>query len=167
MNEIQIRTMNEDDWQQVAFIYKQGIDTGNATFQQEVPTWDEWDGGHLKSCRLIAEIGDKIAGWAALSAVSKRQVYSGVAEVSVYISNGYKGEGVGTILLKSLITASENENFWTLQVGIFPENTASLKIHENLGFRRVGRREKIGELNGIWRDTILLERRSSIIGVNN
>ena len=164
---ILIRKMRAEDWQQVSNIYQEGIDTRNATFQQEMPTWAEWDGGHLKSCRLVAEVSHQIAGWAALSAVSKRPVYSGVAEVSVYIANAYRGQGVGTILLEKLITASENENFWTLQAGIFPENTASLKIHGKLGFRRIGYREKIGEMNGIWRDTILLERRSLIIGVNN
>lgn len=168
MNEshILIRKMTKDDWRQVAGIYKEGIDTGNATFQQEVPTWADWDSSHLKSCRLIAEAHHQIAGWAALSAVSKRKVYSGVAEVSIYISSNYRERGIGTKLLESLISASEKENIWTLQAGIFPENASSLKIHLKLGFRRVGIREKIGEMNGNWRDTILLERRSLIAGVH-
>jgi len=166
-NKILIRMMNAEDWEQVRLIYKEGIETGNATFQREVPTWMEWDGCHLKSCRLIAESGRQVAGWAALAAVSTRAVYAGVAEVSVYVSGSCRKQGVGTKLLQHLIIASEKEKFWTLQAGIFPENTASLKIHENLGFRRIGHREKIGEMNGKWRDTLLLERRSLTIGIDN
>lgn len=165
-NEISIRIMKAEDWQRVAEIYKEGINTGNATFQQDVPTWAEWDDAHLKSCRFIAEIDHQIAGWAALTPVSGTCVYAGVAEVSVYISNKYKGQKVGTKLLERLITASEDLKLWTLQAGIFPENTASLKIHENLGFRQVGFREKIGKMNGIWRNTVLLEKRSMVSGVN-
>lgn len=159
-----IRTMTSEDWQYVAKIYKEGIDTGNATFQLEIPTWSEWDVAHLKSCRFIAEVNCQIAGWAALTQISGRCVYAGVAEVSVYISNQYRGLKVGTKLLEKLITVSESENFWTLQASIFPENKASLRLHEKAGFRHVGLREKIGQMNGIWRDTVLLEKRSLVVG---
>ncbi len=158
--------MKAADWTNVAEIYRQGIETGNATFQQEIPTWDDWNNGHIKSCRIVAEIDNEIVGWAALTAVSGRCVYAGVAEVSVYISNKYRGQKIGTKLLDKLIAESENERHWTLQAGIFPENIASLKIHEELGFRKIGHREKIGKMNGIWRDTILLERRSKVIGID-
>ncbi|MFC5624059.1 GNAT family N-acetyltransferase [Algoriphagus winogradskyi] len=160
------RPMTADDWTNVAEIYRQGIETGNATFQQEIPTWDEWNNGHIKSCRIVAEIDNEIVGWAALSAVSGRCVYAGVAEVSVYVANKYRGQKIGTKLLEKLITESENEKLWTLQASIFPENIASLKIHEEHGFRKIGHREKIGKMNGIWRDTVLLERRSRIIGID-
>jgi L-amino acid N-acyltransferase YncA len=161
---ILFRPMVKSDWEKVAEIYKQGIDTGNATFQQDIPSWDEWNSGHLKTCRIIADIDKEIAGWAALTPVSGRCVYAGVAEVSVYVSNEHKGRKIGTKLLEILISESEKEGLWTLQAGIFPENTASLKLHENLGFRQVGYREKIGKMSGIWRDTILLERRSKTAG---
>lgn len=156
-------TIYEDS---VADIYKQGIETGNATFQQDIPTWDKWNNGHLKTCRIIAELDNEIVGWAALSPVSRRFVYARVAEVSIYVSNKYKGQKTGTKLLYKLISESEKEGIWTLQASIFDENKASLKIHENLGFRQVGYREKIGKMNGTWRDTILLERRSKIAGTN-
>jgi L-amino acid N-acyltransferase YncA len=165
MNNIDYKSLEKEDWISVADIYKQGIETGNATFQKDIPTWEEWDSGHIKACRIVAVIENKIAGWAALSPVSGRSVYSGVAEVSIYISNQYKGRKVGTRLLEKIISESEQNGFWTLQAGIFPENAASLKIHENMGFRRVGVREKIGKMNGIWRDTVLLERRSKIAGI--
>lgn len=164
--EMIFRPMTADDWMSVAEIYRQGIETGNATFQQEIPTWDDWDNGHIKSCRIVAVMQNEIVGWAALTAVSGRCVYAGVAEVSVYVSNKYRGQKIGTKLLNKLITESENEKLWTLQAGIFPENIASLKIHEELGFRKIGHREKIGKMNGIWRDTVLLERRSKIIGID-
>ncbi len=163
---INFRPMTADDWTNVAEIYKQGIETGNATFQQEIPTWDDWNNGHIKSCRIISEINNEIVGWAALTAISGRCVYAGVAEVSVYIANKYRGQKIGTKLLDKLIIESENEKLWTLQAGIFPENFASLKIHEELGFRKIGHREKIGKMNGIWRDTVLLERRSKLIGID-
>ena len=163
---INFRPMTAEDWTSVAEIYKQGIETGNATFQQEIPTWDDWNNGHIKSCRIIAEINNEIVGWAALIAVSGRCVYAGVTEVSVYIANKYRGQKIGTKLLDKLIIESENEKLWTLQAGIFPENFTSLKIHEELGFRKIGHREKIGKMNGIWRDTVLLERRSKLIGID-
>ena len=155
--------MTTDDWTTVADIYKQGIETQHATFQQEIPTWEEWDKGHLKTCRIVAVTDQEIAGWAALSPVSERRVYAGVAEVSIYVSGKFRGQKIGTKLLEHLITESETHHIWTLQAGIFPENIASLKMHEGLGFRQVGHREKIGKMNGRWRDTILLERRSKII----
>lgn len=167
MNDIEIifRTMTAEDFMFVAEIYKQGIDTGNATFQQEIPTWEEWDKGHKIACRIVAILANEIVGWCALSAISSRPAYSGVAEVSVYISNKNRGQKIGRKLLNKLIIESEKEKHWTLQAGIFTENIASLKIHQELGFRKVGHREKIGKLNGIWRDTILLERRSKKLGI--
>ena len=156
--------MTADDWKSVAEIYRQGIETGNATFQQDIPSWNEWNNGHLKICRIIAEKDDEIIGWAALTSISGRCVYAGVAEVSIYVSNNHRDQKIGIKLLDKLISESEKEGLWTLQAGIFPENKPSLKIHEDLGFRQVGYREKIGKMNGIWRDTILLERRSKTIG---
>jgi L-amino acid N-acyltransferase YncA len=152
--------MTKDDWPAVGEIYKQGIETGNATFQQSVPGWEEWDKNHIKFCRIIAESAGQIAGWAALTQVSERYVYSGVAEVSIYISQHHRGMGIGKILLEKLVEESEANGFWTLQAGIFPENIPSIELHKKAGFRVVGYREKIGKMNDIWRDTILLERRS-------
>ena len=157
--------MTADDWKNVSEIYRQGIETGNATFQQEIPTYTDWDNGHLKNCRIVAIKDNEVAGWAALTPVSGRCVYAGVAEVSVYVADKNRGHKIGHKLLEKLIIESENEKLWTLQAGIFPENIASLKIHEALGFRKIGRRERIGQMNGIWRDIILLERRSKLIGI--
>ena len=150
-------------WEQVKSIYEQGVATGNATFQQTAPTWDEWDNDHLKSCRLVAVDNNQVLGWAALSKVSGRCVYAGVAEVSVYINPTAQGKGIGSLLLNELIKESEQNDLWTLQAGIFPENTASIRIHEKAGFRQVGYRERIGKMNGAWRNTLLLERRSTIV----
>jgi L-amino acid N-acyltransferase YncA len=160
--EIRFRTLKKEDWNSVADIYKQGIETGNATFETEIPEWSSWDSSHLRSCRIVAEYSNSIIAWAALVPVSVRKVYRGVAEVSIYVSEKYRGSGIGTKLLEQLIAESEKENIWTLQAVIFPENSASLLIHQNLGFRKVGVREKIGKMNGKWRDTILLDRRSKI-----
>jgi len=157
--------MTEKDWPSVAEIYKQGIETGNATFEREIPTWEKWNTEHLPNYRIVATIDDSVVAWAALTPVSGRCVYAGVAEVSVYVSNKYQGLKIGTKILDRLISESEDGGIWTLQAGIFPENKASIKIHENLGFRIVGFREKIGKMDGIWRDTILLERRSKGIGL--
>ena len=157
--------MKKDDWISVAEIYRQGIESGNATFQSDIPTWEEWNSGHINTCRIVASLDNEIAGWAALTPVSGRCVYTGVAEVSVYVSNQFKGQKIGTRLLERLISESEKEGYWTLQASIFQENKASLKIHYNLGFRNVGFREKIGKMNDIWRDTILLERRSKKVGI--
>jgi phosphinothricin acetyltransferase len=157
---IQIEAMAENDWPHVKEIYKEGIVTKNATFETEAPEWIEWHKDHLKSCRFVARKGDTIIGWAALSPVSGRCIYRGVAEVSVYVSSEARGKGTGNLLLEKLITESEKEDIWTLQAGIFPENKASIELHKKLGFREVGYREKIGKLDGVWRDVILLERRS-------
>jgi phosphinothricin acetyltransferase len=154
-----------NDWPYVADIYKQGIETGNATFQSDVPVWEEWDRAHLPSCRIVAELDSNVAGWAALSPVSGRCIYAGVAEVSVYVSRQYQGLKIGSRLLQKLIDESEDNELWMLQAGIFRENVASLRLHESLGFRHVGYREKIGKMNGIWRDTLLLERRSNKTGL--
>ncbi len=160
--DLHIRNLLPEDWQQVSSIYKQGIDTGNATFQQTIPSWEEWDKSHLMTCRIVAFLIQELVGWVALSKVSNRCVYGGVAEVSVYVSTLHSGKKIGTCLMQALIDESETNGIWTLQAGIFPENTASIKLHEKNGFRIVGRREKIGKMNGIWRDTLLLERRSRV-----
>ena len=162
---IEIKPLEPLHWNEVRRIYEEGLYTGNATFQTSAPEWDEWDKTHLQTGRLIAIENEKIIGWAALTPVSGRCVYGGVAEISVYVSENARGKGVGKELLKSLIENSEANGFWTLQAGIFPENIASLKIHEATGFRIIGRREKIGKMNGHWRDTILLERRSQTVGI--
>lgn len=160
-----IENMKETDWQQVSDIYLAGIKTEIATFQSEVPTWEEWDKGHLTTCRLVARNGEKILGWAALSAVSSRCVYAGVAEVSIYVSEEHKGKGVGTSLLNHLIQQSEKEGFWTLQAAIIKENIPSRMLHKICGFREIGYRERLGKMNnGKWHDVILMERRSKIVG---
>jgi L-amino acid N-acyltransferase YncA len=158
-----ISAMTPEDWPQVQAIYADGLKTGNASFQNAVPSWEEWDAAHVKSCRLVALVDNSIAGWAALTPVSGRCVYAGVAEVSVYVGEDFRGRGIGEDLLQTLVAESESNGLWTLQAGIFPENTGSLRIHEKCGFRLVGRRERIGQMNGVWRDTLLLERRSLII----
>jgi L-amino acid N-acyltransferase YncA len=162
---MEIFEMKPDHWSQVKAIYENGIATGNATFQTSAPEWEEWNSAHVKTCRLVAIEDEKVLGWAALTAVSGRCVYAGVGEVSVYIDETARGKGIGKALLEELIKESEQNNFWTLQAGIFPENIASIKIHESVGFRIIGTREKIGTMNGVWRDTILLERRSVKIGI--
>jgi L-amino acid N-acyltransferase YncA len=159
------RLLELADWPQVEAIYLDGIATGNATFETAAPTLEQWDRAHLPFARLVAVNGDTIAGWAALSPVSQRCVYGGVAEVSVYVSGNFRGTGVGRKLLQALIVSSEENGIWTLQAGMFPENAGSLALHRSCGFRDVGRRERIGKLNGVWRDTILLERRSAKVGV--
>jgi len=157
--------MTENDWPSVADIYRQGIETGNATFEKEIPSWEKWNAGHLPGCRIVATVDDSVVAWAALSPVSGRCVYAGVAEVSVYVSGKYHGLRIGTLILDRLISESEEKGIWTLQAGIFPENKASIRLHENLGFRIVGVRELIGQMNGVWRNTLLLERRSKIAGI--
>ena len=160
-----IISMQPAHWEQVKTIYESGIATGNATFQTSAPSWEEWDKAHTQTCRLVAIENDIVLGWAALTPVSGRCVYAGVAEVSVYIGEPARGKGIGSKLMQLLITESEDHGFWTLQAGIFPENIASIRLHEQNGFRQVGYREKIGQMNGIWRNTVLMERRSKIIGV--
>ena len=162
---IRIQPMLESDWPAVAEIYRQGIESGHATFETEVPSREAWDAGHLDAARLVAREADRMLGWAALSPVSDRCVYGGVAEVSVYVAEAARGRGLGRALLEALVLASESAGLWTLQAGIFPENEASLAIHRSCGFRVVGRRERLGRLAGQWRDVILLERRSGSVGV--
>jgi phosphinothricin acetyltransferase len=165
---MRIRAMKRGDWERVRAIYEQGIATGLATFESASPAWDEWDQEHLAACRLVAEAEDTqdVMGWAALSPVSDRCAYGGVAEVSVYVDETSHGRGVGSSLLRRLIGESEAEGFWTLQAGVFPENEASVRVHEKQGFRVVGVREKLGKLGGEWRDVLLLERRSTRVGVS-
>jgi len=152
--------MQAAHWSGVRRIYLEGIATGNATFQTGAPEWDAWDAGHHVHSRLVSIDRDVVAGWAALSPVSARPVYAGVAEVSVYVAASHRGHGVGGALLDALIRSAEQNGIWTLQAGIFPENTASIALHERHGFRTVGRRERLGRLHGTWRDVMLLERRS-------
>ena len=161
-----IQPMQARDWEQVQAIYLEGILTGDATFELQAPSWEQWDKGHLPEGRLVARDGGLVRGWAALGAYSSRCVYVGVAEVSVYIRRSSRGSGIGSALLKSLIQESEASGIWTLQSGIFPENIASLSLHYRCGFREVGRRERIGQMNGVWRDVLLLERRSSVTGLS-
>ncbi len=163
---MKFRELKKEDWAEVTLIYKQGLETENASFQSEVSNWSNWNDEHIATCRIVAELNDKIIGWSALSPVSDRCIYGGVAEVSVYVASNNAGQKIGTELLNNLITESEENGIWTLQAGIFPENKASLRIHEKLNFRKVGYREKIGKLNGVWRDIVLLERRSKKMGID-
>jgi L-amino acid N-acyltransferase YncA len=162
--DIRIRPLKQTDWNEVRRIYAEGISTGLATFETEVPTWSEWDKSHIKSCRLVAvDVQNQIVGWAALSTVTGRCAYQGVAEVSIYISAEGRGQGVGKQLLQTLIGLSEDDGYWMLQSGILAENLASIQLHQTCGFRMVGYREKIGKLNEVWRDTVLMERRSHLV----
>jgi len=162
---MRIDRMQPSDWPEVRSIYLEGIATGNATFEVEAPAWDAWDRAHAVDPRIVArEDRGGILGWAALTPVSGRCVYAGVGDLSVYVAAAARGKGVGRALLMALIESSERAGFWTLQAGIFPENEASLSLHRACGFRDVGRREKIGKMNGVWRDVLLLERRSSSTG---
>jgi L-amino acid N-acyltransferase YncA len=161
---MQIIPLIPEHWETVKKIYEEGIATGNATFQTEAPSWEEWDKAHSPKPRLIAIEENTILGWAAITPVSGRCVYAGVGEVSVYVSASARGRGIGKQLLSALITETEKENFWTLQAGIFPENVSSIAIHKACGFRIVGTRERIGKMKDVWRDTVLLERRSTLIG---
>jgi L-amino acid N-acyltransferase YncA len=157
--------MRPEDWSAVRAIYLEGIASCNSTFEQSAPDWPDWDQGHLKSCRLVARVESEIVGWTALSPVSRRPVYAGVAEFSIYVAERAQRRGIGSALLQALIDAAERQGIWTLQSGIFPENTASLELCRRFGFRTVGTREKIGCMNGRWRDVVLVERRSAIAGV--
>lgn len=171
--EYSIIPMQPEHWPAVREIYREGIATGNATFETELPDWAKWDSSHRKDCRLVAmaPLGSPasaqvtVLGWAALSQVSIRRVYAGVAEVSVYVAAAARGRGLGKALLQAAVQQSESNGTWTLQAGVFPENTASLSLHKSCGFREVGVRRRIGKLGSIWRDVTLLERRSSKVGV--
>lgn len=163
---VTIRALTASDWPAVRAIYAEGIATGNATFETAAPEWSAWDAAHRPDSRFVAEEDGEVCGWAALTPVSGRCVYAGVAEVSVYIAGACRGKGIGALLLEQLVNTSEQLGLWTLQAGIFPENTASLRLHEKAGFRLVGRRERIGQMKGLWRDTVLLERRSATVGAS-
>ena len=158
-----VEAMQSEDWSAVRAIYEEGIATRNATFETAAPEWAAWDANHLPNCRFVAREAGHVIGWAVLSPVSRRAVYAGVAEVSVYVAESARGRGVGRMLLQALVEASEEAGIWTLQGGIFPENEASLALHKACGFRIVGRRERIAKMDGVWRDTVLVERRSDKI----
>jgi L-amino acid N-acyltransferase YncA len=162
---ISIVALTAGHWNAVRAIYLEGIATGNATFQQSAPEWNEWHKGHLPNCRLVAVCDGEVLGWAALTSISSRCVYAGVAEVSVYVAQEAQRQGVGLALLTALIADAEAAGIWTLQAGIFPENTASLALHSKAGFRTIGTRERLGQMNGRWRDVLLLERRSKTVGI--
>jgi L-amino acid N-acyltransferase YncA len=164
--------MLPEDWLSVRKIYSEGIATGNATFETELPDWQKWDSSHRKDCRFVAHDssidrvhGNRLFGWAALSPVSNRRIYAGVAEVSIYVTAVARGSGVGRRLLQALIEESERIGIWTLQAGIFPENIPSLRLHKSCGFREIGVRMRIGKMGETWRDVLLLERRSAVVGV--
>lgn len=162
-----IESMTAADWPAVRAIYEEGIATRNATFETTAPEWPAWDASRLAAGRLVARRGRRVVGWAALSPVSSRAVYSGVAEVSVYVAAAARGQGVGRLILSALVEASEAAGIWMLQAGIFPENEASVALHHACGFRLVGRRERLACHYGIWRDALLLERRSIVAGVES
>lgn len=163
--DVSVDNMREEDWPAIRSIYLEGIATGDATFETGAPEWEEWDQAHLPGCRLVARSGGEVVGWAALSSVSGRCVHSGVAEVSVYVAAAARGRGVGKALLEALVEASERGGIWTLQAGMFPENSISIALHKSCGFQEVGRRERLGQLHGVWRDVVLLERRSKTVGI--
>jgi len=162
---IKIRTMLASDWKAVAKIYLEGIQTGFATFETSVPSYEAWDAAHMPSCRIVALENEEILGWAALSPVSSRCVYGGVAEVSVYVGENSRGKGVGKRLLQQLTQESEAEGLWTIQSGIFPENVGSIELHKKMGFRFIGKRERVAKLDGVWKDNLLFEKRSKTIGI--
>ncbi len=158
---VETRDLRPEHWPEVAAIFQAGIESRNATFETVTPSWEEWDRAHLPDLRLVAVDDGRVRGWAALSRVSSRACYAGVAEVSVYVAPDTAGRGVGRTLLDALIARAEDAGIWTIQAGIFPENAASLALHEKCGFRVVGVRERIGQLHGVWRDVVLMERRSA------
>jgi len=158
-----VRDLRSEDWPEVARIYREGIEAGNATFETEVPTWEAWDATHLPAHRFAAERDGRVVGWIALLPVSSRECYSGVAEVSLYVGEGERSQGVGRELVAAALESAERAGIWTLQTSVFPENEASLRLLRRFGFREVGVRERIGRLHGIWRDTVLVERRSEVI----
>jgi len=163
---VEISPLEPGDWDRVAAIYREGIESGDATFETAPPSWERWNAAHLSAGRLVARVGDGLVGWAALSPVSDRCVYTGVAEASVYVAAEARGHGVGRALLLAVIEAAEGAGIWTLQSGTFPENTASIALQKACGFHEVGRRERLGKMGGRWRDVILLERRSTVVGID-
>ena len=160
-----VRPMLASDAAAVLAIFAEGIATGNATFETEAPTWAEWDAEHVPTGRFVAEVDGQVAGWSALVPSSQRCAYSGVAEVSVYVAERARGQGVGKGLLEATVRASKEAGYWTVLAGILRENTASVRLHEGCGFRTVGFNERIGQLNGVWRDVVRMERRSPVVGV--
>jgi L-amino acid N-acyltransferase YncA len=158
-----IEPLKAEDWDAVRRIYEEGIATGNATFETQAPEWHVWDEKHLQICRLVARKDDEVVGWAAVSPYSSRHVYRGVAEESIYIASSARGQGIGKALLQALVDESERAGLWTLQAGIFAENVGSIAVHKACGFREVGYRERIGCRDGVWRDVVLMERRSKIV----
>ena len=161
---VSIESLAQEHADDVLRIYRDGIETGDATFEMEVPSWPDWEARHLAECRYVAVADGCVVGWAALSSVSHRRVYRGVAEVSVYVDGDHRGQRVGSALLSTVVEESERLGIWTLQAGVFPENESSIALHMKHGFREVGRRERIGKMGGVWRDVIFLERRSSVAG---
>ena len=166
MGEVAIEPMREADWPAVHAIYEEGIATGNATFDTQAPDWEEWDRGHLASCRLVARRDGEVVGWAALSPVQRKSAYKGVAEGSLYVRADARGTGLGKRLSEALIETAESEGIWTLELWIFPENRTSIALCESLGFRIVGIRERIGRREGRWRDVVVMERRSDVVGAD-
>ena len=165
--EFTVAAMEPGDWEAVRTIYLDGIATGNATFETAAPDWEKWDRERLPVCRLVARLSCSVVGWAALSPASARRVYAGVAEASIYVAGNARRQGVGSALLAALIRSSEREGIWTLQAAIFPENAASLELCRRAGFRIVGTRERLGSVDGRWRDVVLVERRSTVVGVSS
>lgn len=164
--QVTIAPMTPEDWPAVRAVFEEGIAAGNATFETQPPAWAAWDTAHLASPRLVARGQDGVVGWAALSSVSRRRCYAGVAEVGIYVAGRARGRGVGRSLLDALVAAADGEGLWTLQAVVFPDNPASVRLHEACGFRHVGRRERIARLCGLWRDTLLMERRSPTVGTD-
>ena len=160
---VNIRDLRPDHWPEIARIYAEGIATGNATFETDMPAWEVWDGVHLHHPRRVGTVAGEVVAWAAVAPVSSRPVYSGVAEISLYVGEKARGQGIGTELLAAFVREADAAGIWTLQTSVFPENEASLRLLERSGFRVVGRRERIGQLGGRWRDTLLLERRSEVV----
>jgi phosphinothricin acetyltransferase len=163
---VTIEPMTPANWEEVRAIYQEGIATGQCTFEVEPPPWEQWDAAHHRFARLVARSEGRVVGWAALSPVSRRPCYAGVAEVSVYVAAACRGRGVGRLLLQTAIAESELHGIWTLQGATFPENESSLRLQRACGFREIGRRERIAQMGGGWRDTILTERRSPVVGTN-
>jgi len=158
-----VEELRAEHWPEVARIYADGIATGNATFETQVPSWERWDAAHLPEHRFVALEHRRVVGWTAVSPVSQRCVYEGVVENSVYVDEAARGRGVGRLLLERLVASTEAAGIWTIQTGIFPENEASVRVHKRVGFRVVGRRERLGKLHGVWRDVLFLERRSNVV----